>query len=66
MTLGNTTREEAALANVIVEMFQAPVSVDREGDRGEGKRTKDEREMGRGGRESIAERFTALFSPLQQ
>lgn len=44
MTLGNTTREEAALANVIVEMFQAPVSVERESDRREAKRTEDERE----------------------
>lgn len=46
MTLGNTTGEEAALADVIVEMFQAPVSVEREreGGRGEGKRTMDGRE----------------------
>lgn len=28
MTLGNATREEAALANVIVEMLQTSVSVD--------------------------------------
>lgn len=45
MTLGNATREEAALANVIVEMFQAPVSVEREM---EG-RGKEQRARGRGG-----------------
>lgn len=44
MTLGDTAREEAALANVIVEMFQAPVSVERKRERGKGKRTKGERE----------------------
>lgn len=45
MTLGNATREEAALANVIVEMFQASVSVEREM---EG-RGKEQRARGRGG-----------------
>lgn len=40
MTLGNTTREEAALANVIVEMFQTPISVERQAMEGRKKRTK--------------------------
>lgn len=33
VALGNATGEEAALANVIVEMFQAPVSVERRRER---------------------------------
>lgn len=33
MSLGDATGEEAALANVIVEMFQAPISVERERER---------------------------------
>ena len=33
MSLGDATGEEAALANVIVEMFQAPISVERKRER---------------------------------
>lgn len=34
MSLGNTTREEAALANVVVEVFQTPISGERKTKRG--------------------------------
>lgn len=34
MTLGDATGEEAALANVIVEMFQTPISVEIKSRRG--------------------------------
>lgn len=65
VTLGNAAGEEAALANVIVEMFQAPVSAEREIEGREKKNKGREGGMGGGRRESITERFTALFSPQQ-
>lgn len=49
MSLGDATAEEAALANVIVEMFQTPISGEgkrelrREVERAKGRRQKEER-----------------------
>lgn len=43
MSLGNATGEEAALANVIVKMFQTPISVERKRKRrNEVKKAKEE------------------------
>lgn len=62
MTLGNAAGEEAALANVIVEMFQAPVSAEREI---EG-REKEQRARGRDGRRkeriNNGEIYSSVFS----
>lgn len=62
MTLGNTTGEEAALANVIVEVFQAPVSVEKEGVG----REKEQRARGRDGwrkeRINNGEIYSSVFS----
>lgn len=74
MTLGDATGEEAALANVIVEMFQTPISVEIK--RSVKKRQTEKRKKGNrkdGGeaekeKERINKRgkFTALFSPRQE
>lgn len=58
VTLGNTAREEAALANVIVEMLQASIPAQIKGGGGGG--------GGSRGRESIQwEKFTAVFCHRQ-
>lgn len=74
MTLGDATGEEAALANVIVEMFQTPISVEIK--RSVKKRQTEKRKKGNrkdGGeaekeKERINKRgkFIALFSPRRE
>lgn len=64
VTLGDAAREEAALANVIVEMLQTsiPVGIRRTVKNGKGKRAD-----GGGEKESIKRgKFTALFCQQQQ
>lgn len=56
MTLGDATGEEAALANVIVEMFQTPISVEIK--RSVEKRETEKRKKKR--KESIKERNLQL------
>lgn len=60
VALGNATGEEAALANVIVEMFQAPVSVERRG--GGGRRGEEQRDGERKEGINNGEIYSSVFS----
>lgn len=74
MALGDAAGEEAALANVVVEMFQAPISAEitrrsrriRTEKGGTGRM--GERQKKREVKEGIDKRgkFTALFSPREE
>lgn len=55
VTLGNATREEAALANVVVKMFQAPISGERKKRRRWSRRETGEKRKGKKVGESIEE-----------